>query len=523
MTSKWRDALISAAIVFPSTLVHLLSLANFPIFADEAIYIRWAQLIIDDWQQYLFFALNDGKSPLFIWLIAPFQFLVSDQLVAARVVSMIVGISQAIASRKVVQALGGGKPAQYMAMGLSVWLPFWFFAQHLALMDGLLTFFLTWTIFFTVQISQQKITQQLPIRNVVLLAISIGLGLWTKLPALLFLPGLLLFPWLKAQKWEVRRTQLIGIVAGIVGGLSIFACLRISPAFSQLFVRSQDFAATDFTLASAIPRWFHVLGLFIRTLYQYVTFPVLLLALAGLFYNQSRRKVAVLILTTLFFAGAFIVGGEVVHSRYFLPAILGITLAAALSFEVAYDHWIEGAKNLHRRTLAAIVLVSFLGLSLNSILAFAYTVGWAADSTPFLPEDKEEYLLEWSSGHGIRQVVELLATRNAAGKSTAVATEGRFGSLPDGILVFFHRRNVDHLYIEGIGQYPVKSIPAQFATRAKDFNQSLLVVNSHRMQLTLPENQKVAEYCRPFSAPCLQVWDITAQVKAVAATNSQTP
>ena len=47
---------------------HLYGLTRLPIFADEAIYIRWSQLIIDDWQQYLFFSLNDGKTPLLIWL-----------------------------------------------------------------------------------------------------------------------------------------------------------------------------------------------------------------------------------------------------------------------------------------------------------------------------------------------------------------------------------------------------------------------------------------------------------------------
>src|SRR3989344_497092 len=61
-------------------LLHLPSLTILPVFADEAIYIRWAQLIIDDWRRYLFFPMNDGKTPLFIWLLVPFQFLFSDQL-----------------------------------------------------------------------------------------------------------------------------------------------------------------------------------------------------------------------------------------------------------------------------------------------------------------------------------------------------------------------------------------------------------------------------------------------------------
>ena len=40
----------------------LFHLDALPVFADESIYIRWAQLLRHD-TAYLFFALNDGKPP----------------------------------------------------------------------------------------------------------------------------------------------------------------------------------------------------------------------------------------------------------------------------------------------------------------------------------------------------------------------------------------------------------------------------------------------------------------------------
>jgi hypothetical protein len=95
-----------------------------------------------------------------------------------------------------------------------------------------------------------------------------------------------------------------------------------------------------------------------------------------------------------------------------------------------------------------------------------------------------------------------------------VATEGSFGTLPDGINLYLHRTNVDQVYVEGIGQ-PVVNIPNFFTDRARQFDQVVLVVNSHRLKLSLPEEQLLQEYCRPApTAPCLQVWDITAQVKS---------
>jgi hypothetical protein len=69
------------------------------------------------------------------------------------------------------------------------------------------------------------------------------------------------------------------------------------------------------------------------------------------------------------------------------------------------------------------------------------------------------------------------------------------------------------LYVEGIGQ-PVRSIPVKFSQQAQNFDQILLIVNSHRLGMTFPTNQLMTQYCRPYQAPCLQVWDITENVKS---------
>lgn len=82
-----------------------------------------------------------------------------------------------------------------------------------------------------------------------------------------------------------------------------------------------------------------------------------------------------------------------------------------------------------------------------------------------------------------------------------------FGTLPDAILMYFHRRDVTNIYVAGIGQ-PVSEIPDQFLKRAQDFERKLLVVNSHRMLMDLSSEKLIAEFCRPDGAPCLQVWDV---------------
>jgi hypothetical protein len=87
-------------------LTHLPFLTSIPVFADESIYIRWAQLIIDDPGRYAFFAMNDGKTPLFIWSLVPFLKVFSDPLVAGRMLAVSVGLGTSFSFDVVGQRVG---------------------------------------------------------------------------------------------------------------------------------------------------------------------------------------------------------------------------------------------------------------------------------------------------------------------------------------------------------------------------------------------------------------------------------
>ena len=137
-------------------LTHIIALTELPVFADEAIYIRWAQLIIDDWKQYLFFSMNDGKTPLFIWLITSALNLWKDPLHAGRMISVIVGIFQIGIAIKTVEKLKGGLVAQMLAAFSVMFLPFWYFHHRMALMDALLTLFLSCSFLFLIKAQLEK-------------------------------------------------------------------------------------------------------------------------------------------------------------------------------------------------------------------------------------------------------------------------------------------------------------------------------------------------------------------------------
>ena len=75
---------ILALLTFISRIFNLLKV---PIFTDEAIYIRWAQIGLAD-PAHRYISLTDGKQPLFTWLMYPFLMIFNDPLYAGRFVSV---------------------------------------------------------------------------------------------------------------------------------------------------------------------------------------------------------------------------------------------------------------------------------------------------------------------------------------------------------------------------------------------------------------------------------------------------
>jgi 4-amino-4-deoxy-L-arabinose transferase-like glycosyltransferase len=504
----WKiGALLLVAIYF---LTHLLSLDLLPVFADESIYIRWSQLIIDDWKRYLFFAMNDGKTPLFVWLTTVALKTWSDPLIAGRMVSVISGILQVFVTVKIVKKLKGGVIAQLLSAFSVMFLPYWFFHHRMALMDGLLTLLLSTSLLYLLK-SFSKDT----FKNVTIAGLFLGLSLFTKIPAILFFPTFVLVAFLPIKKkdfaFKIKQSSLVVLV-----GTLIFALLKLTPTFGQLFSRGGDFlypVSELFEKGVFTVLWANSKRIF-QALFLYLSWPVVILPIFGLFQNKLRKTHTIMILSFLGFVGSILVLGKTIYPRYILPSILPLTISAALSFEYIVR---QAQKNIKKpiifffQTAAVIILLSSIVQT-----AFHFSlISWKNPNyLPFAPIDQTQYLAEWSSGNGIKESTNMMLEEIKT-NSLAVATEGYFGTLPDGILMYLHEQKVDGLVVEGIGQ-PVIQIPNEFVEKANNYDKTWLIVNSHREKMGLNENHPELlkeEFCRIKNAPCLQVWDITSIIE----------
>ncbi len=499
---------------------HLYGLTALPIFADEAIYIRWSQLIIDDWQQYVFFPLNDGKTPLLMWLQVPFLLVIRDQLLAARLLSVLVGLLQAGVLFAFTRRIGGGRIAAALSAVQVAILPYWYFHHRMALIDGLLTLlvsvvvWLTWEAFIRVYIvtpsslswhQLKKLSKdKLFLFTTLAAGLSFAAALLTKLPAVLLIPSLLLFAVISGKSTVEKLVQLGTIVAITVLGYGVFLTQALHPAFPQLFSRGGDFLfpISQFLSGGVLQQTLPSVPNYVSYFVQYATAPFLIFLALGLFYGKHKRWVHTLFWLGVVFLAPMLVLGKVVYPRYLLPAMLFFTPAVSLAIEGSIV--VLRKKALQPVTIFFVVSVVLLCANIANLSAqFMLPALFQPNQIPFVSSDKEQYLLEWSSGHGILETVELVASA-AQSKRIAVATEGYFGTLPDALLVYFFTRSVENISIDGIGQ-PVQEIPQEFLQKSQSADERWLVVNSHRLQLANP-GTLLAEYCRPFGAPCLQVW-----------------
>ncbi len=493
-------------------VTHLPALALLPVFADEAIYIRWSQLVIDDALRFAFFSMADGKPPLFMWLLSFTLRPFADPLFAGRLTSVVIGLVTVFAVGALAKLITGNRKVVMISQLITVFAPFWWFYHRMALMDGLLTLLIVLSVYcatyIAIQCQKEKGIAYDTIPWILLLGVCFGGALMTKTPALFAIPVIALTPVFalirnpKYKKKKATRKFLESCLLIALGGLFgclIFFLLRVSPFFGALFSRSGDFTFTLKELLSGEWRYvvFESFPREIGWVSQYITIAVLLAALSGIIHKRTRKSTLFLFGASLLFALPLIAFGRVLYPRYFLPIAPFLTIAAAIGF-------VHLPRIQYGKIISAILVVLF---GLQSLLFIIPAFSDVA-RIPFVPIDRMQYLEEWSAGFGNAEVRDYLRARYKEHPQMIVLTEGAFGTLPDGLLMYFFGANqLNGMEIKGIGVGPAV-IPPEYLVMAPT-KEIYYVVNSHRLKLLDMTNlEKILEVKRPNNAPSLLLYKV---------------
>lgn len=471
MIKKLQNSIFFIGILY--FLLHLINLTILPIFCDEAIYIRWSQVMRAE-PTLRFLPLSDGKQPLFMWLTIPFLKILSDPLLAGRFLSVLSGFGSLVGIFLLSYELFEDKKTSLIASLLYTIAPFFVFFDRMALVDSMLAMLGIWIFYFAI-----LLIRSFSPRLAVITGVTLGAALITKSPAIFFvflLPAsLLLAPWLNLKKKRKSGLYFIKVarlwLITYIFAFGIYNLLRLGRNFHMIAIRNKDYIYSfQEILSHPLDPLKPHLGNLVEWLPNLLTWPIFLLAIGGLIWlwweREKWRETSFLFLLT-----AIPLFAQSIFAKVFTPRYILFTIWPLVIFAAHCLYLIQTKLKLRKYLFLLLILV---------ILLPAFWYDWLLltqpEKAPLPRKMRSGYLEEWTAGQGIKAIADFIKEK-AKTTRILVGTEGYFGTLPDGLQMYLEK--VPHLTVIGVG-YPISRVHESLINSLVD-NEVYLVVNQSRL------------------------------------------
>lgn len=499
----WRKLVPISGIIFLYFATRLYNIISLPIFTDEAIYTRWSQIAKND-ANWRFISLTDGKQPMFVWLDMTVMRLVSDPLLAGRLVSVFAGFVAMVGLFFLGRELFKNWKVGLIASFLYIVFPFALMYDRMALYESLVSMFMVWALYLEI-----LLVRTIRLDVALVLGMVIGGAVLTKSNAFFavaLLPFSLLLFEFQHPEWKKKLIEwvLLATLATIMS-FGFYSILRLSPFFHIIKDKNALFA---YPFNEWIEHPFLYLLSNLRGLFDwllvYFTWPLfVMIFLAFLLTMQNIRqlllniKIIAPLIALLLFAGAFVyLMGSVKMLPVFMPFFAGILLVGCIGLSLFKNRFELGEKLL----LIAWFLIPFaylaffgntiyprfiLFMSLPLVILASYSIvhifqivksrvviygicavllilPLRADyfvlsdiaNAPLPRADLDQYINTWPAGGGMREVVAYLNDQ-AMSHKIYVATEGTFGLMPYSLEIYLG----DNPNVKIVGFWPVNDTP----------------------------------------------------------------
>ncbi len=461
---KFKDYLYFLPWAIVYFITRLINLTSLPVFADEAIYVRWSQ-VIKAVETLRFIPLTDGKQPLFMWITVPFFKVFADPLFASRFVSVLAGFVTLTTLYLICVYLNTSRFVKISVCLIYISSTFTFFFDRMALADNLLTTFTCLSLFLSIlQIKHLRLDLSLINGGI------LGLAWLTKSPAIFFITlsiiTVLLFH-------RTLKSLILGMITFFIS-FSIYNILRLGPQFHMIALRNQDYvwSVTEILHHPFDPLKPHLFDI-VHLFSSYLPLGILLLSLILIIFKISKHYqykhdlqwISLFLAWSLLPLLANAAFAKVFTARYILYTIPPLILAVTFALN-----------NFQKKLIIFIVILSlFPTLILNyHLITDPFTVQ--------LPPTETGYNQDWTSGWGIQSASKYLITRSHEA-NVIVGTEGYFGTLPDGLQIYTN--NIPRLTVFGIG-VQIDAIPPKLLDAKAHGDEVYLLINSNR--LTIPKS-----------------------------------
>jgi hypothetical protein len=490
----WLKILLSLILVVTYFFTRIQNLDSIPVFGDEAIYVRWSQIIKNE-ETLRFIPQTDGKQPLFMWFTAISLRFVTDPLISGRLISVFSGFLTLIAIfltsciiidftfpfknpiEFIKESLRDNFSYGFIAAIIYTFLPFSFFFDRLSVADSTLSMFGIWALFFSLLLAKfRRLDLSL------LLGMILGLAWLTKSPAIYFIV-LSLITYL-IFNYRRLKTFFYPLISAFIAFL-IYNILRLGPQFNMIAIRNRDYIwplteIIKHPLDPLKPHLSDILTIFSK----YISWPLLFFSLIGLFlflFYQKNKQILTVFCWSILPLIANCAFVKVFTARYILFTIPPLIVLLATGLSVFFK------TNLGRVLFVLILLIPNI-LWIRKISLDPFNV--------ILSSTETGYLSGWLSGWGIKQSAQYFKKRSLQA-NIIVGTEGTFGTLPDGLQIYTD--HVPHLTVVGCG-LGFTSVPDNLVNARKFGDEVYLLINQSRLTLSSSEIDNlflVNEYTKP--------------------------
>ncbi len=457
MNKYLKNSLILASIVLFYLFSRYLNLTSMPVFGDEAIYVRWSQ-IIKSVDTLRFVPQTDGKQPLFMWLTT-LNLRFFDALSAGRLISVFSGAGTIIVLFLISQS--------FLPSIIYVLLPFTFFFDRLATADNLLSFFGLLSLYLSLYLAKKP---RLDLSMI--LGVSMGLAWLTKSPAIYFVVlSLATFIFYNPKNYKKIYYPLLSVFIAFI----IYNILRLGPQFSQIAIRNRDYIwpiteILKHPFDPLIPHLKDILGIYT----YFISIPVLLSPILYLFFKKkikfNRESVIILgwwILPLIANAAM----AKVFTARYILFVLPALILLLSKFLQPLFN-----------KKYILLLILTFI-----PNLWKIYQISYFPQNLK-LPSTESGYINDWTSGWGIKDSADYLISRSHSA-NVIVGTEGYFGTLPDGLQIYTNQ--IPHLTVFGVG-IDITEIPAKLIDAKNHGDEVYLLFNSSRLKLSSTDIDKLS-------------------------------
>ncbi len=426
------------------TAIKSINILGLPLFLDEGNYIFWAKLVHEN-IGFAYISLQDGKTPLFIWLISLFNSLFKNYLFTGRIISILAGgitlLSWSYISHKLFPKIS------WLGFGvLMLVCPYLLLIEKMALADSLLTSFASlsmvfWTIFHTRLIGSSRIK---PLLSASFLSgVFLGLGFMVKSSARIFLVAEFAVATIIAINLLFHK-QFKKIVILVLGALILFGTyheiigyMRVG-AHSQWSTISEKEAGLTFPIKRIItaPDLHHYSILAPKEINYFLVYigPILILTICGGYIIlRNRPDLLWLLVYTGVIVGGVALSGKVAASRYFYPSVPPILLVSSLGLE-----YLRKKSRLGKYLVYGMLI--FAGIQSTFMLAVPLKALYA-------PDDSDYFVRGDLSALGLPEVITYLKTQ----QDVHVGVSGVWG-VAEGTILILEENNIKASKIPKVDQ-----------------------------------------------------------------------